>query len=156
MTRNSALADLGAGRLDLYGEFETRPGGAAQLSSTVRYGDGSSCIDPHEPAAMAPLFMQSSGKTAHFEFDPYQESAGDNLRTYCQGPSEEDVVGRSALASADVPPAQLVAPTLRVPISGGSHSFQSGAYGGSRSGEIDIDFVRTALRVKVFRVRVGR
>jgi hypothetical protein len=155
VTRRAALRELRAGRLAVSGDSILADGALARIASSVRHADGSSCTDPGETSPLAPLTVARARKAAHFVLGSSIYDRGNTLRTDCQGPSEDDVLGpKAALATGSVPVTALGAKSLQVKLAAAG-SFRAGAYTGSRSGAIDLRLVRKAARIRVVRVRVS-
>jgi hypothetical protein len=148
------MRELRAGRLAVSGDSIPADGAIARVASSVRYADGTSCTDPGETTPLAFITLSHARKAAHFVFGSSAYDRGNPLRTDCQGPSEDDVLGPKApLATGSVPVSALGARSLDVKL-GAAGSFRTGAYDGSRSGAIDLRLVRKAVRIRVTRLKV--
>src|SRR5690349_16837750 len=153
-TRRSILRDLRAGRLGVGGDGLPRDGAIARISASLHRTDGSTCTDSGETVALPPM-LADGRKSLRIVLGAPELSAGDALRTNCPGPTERDVLGsRGSLAEGSVPSAALTAKELRVHMTPGG-PFETQAYTGSRSGAIDLDLVRTRMRIRVSRMRLG-
>jgi hypothetical protein len=154
-TRREAMRELRSGRLAVSGDSMLPEGALARIVSSVRYPDGSSCVDPGETTALAALTLAHSRSAAHFVLGPADFERGTVVRTDCQGPSEEDVLGsKTPLATASLPVTALGSKSLHVDLTAGG-AFRTGAYTGSRSGAISLQLVLKAMRVGVTRLKIS-
>jgi hypothetical protein len=156
VTRRSEIRELHAGQLRVEGDLFGPEGALAKVAATVRHADGSTCTDPGETLPLGVFEIGGSRKSAHFVLDPPDYSSVDALRTWCQGPSESDVLGSNgSLAAGTVPVTSFGSRSLRVPIVPHG-SFKTSGYSGNRTGELDLNLQLTRTRFLVRRFRVSR
>ncbi len=124
-----------------------------QANATVRESfssPGSNCSDSlyTEPPTVD---SRSTSKGLVLLLDSNDLSpVADTLRTRCPGPSQADVLGAASLAHGSVDFAELGSKTLQV-TAVTSRTFTSGAYTGSRRGQLQLDLGLLWKRVRVVR-----
>jgi hypothetical protein len=153
------MRELRAGHLAVEGDSMLPEGALARIASSIRYPDGSSCTDPGETTPLAVLTGSQARTAARFVLggDDDYEQPSDSLRTECQGPSQDDVLGSSApLAAGSLPVSALGRQALDLKLTA-TGRFSTGAYTGVRSGEIGLHLVhkRTGVRVERFKIAGG-
>jgi hypothetical protein len=152
-TLRSALRELRAGRLAIGGFGSTRPDAVAKVSATFGRPGDATCSDT-TTAVIPPLDLFGGGRAMQFRMDLPDEQVIDELRTRCPGPTETETLARGSLAAGQLPLGELGARTLSVTMSRPG-TFASGAYAGTRSGALDLQLVRTAIKERVSRVPVS-
>jgi len=152
-TLRSALRELRAGRLAIGGFGSTRPDAAAKVSGTFSRPGDATCSDT-TTAVIPPLDLFGGGRAMQFRMDLPNEQVIEELRTRCPGPTETETLARGSLAAGRLPLATLGARSLRVTMSRPG-TFASGAYAGTRSGSLELQLVRTAIKEKVSRIPVS-
>jgi hypothetical protein len=138
----AALADLRAGRLEIYASPYPLAVHDA-VSELLQRPDGTTCTDQTDTKLVvgAPFVPPRRGVVLSLGFNgPFGLGSFDPLRTRCPGPSSTDVLGSSAMATATVPGrapgAGQMTLTFRHP-----GAFTSSGYSGMRGGAATISLV---------------
>jgi len=153
-TRRSAMRELRTGRLGISGDSVLPEGALAKIASNVRYADGTSCADSGETSQLAGLTVAHARRAVHFVLGAEDYERGTLLRSNCQGPVDEDVIGSTTtFASGSVPVSALGAKSLDVKLAAAGR-FSTGAFTGARSGEIALHLVLRSIHFRVERVKV--
>jgi hypothetical protein len=154
-TRRSALAELRAGRLVVFGDVELRQDTLAHVSSTVTRPGDTTCTD----SVTTPFAPFSAFEAAHALQlrlgKPSEELGPDGLRTRCPGPGESDTLARGSLAAGRIGLGRLGVRSLSVTLTRPG-TFASGAYTGTRSGALTLRLVRRRIDERVVRRSLGR
>jgi hypothetical protein len=154
-TRRSAMRELRAGKLGVSGDSVLPEGALARIVSTIRYPDGTSCADPEETTQLSGLGVAYGRTVARFVLGTADYDRGTLLRSDCQGPLDDDVLGSDTpLATGSVPVTALGAKSLDVDLSAAGR-FSSGGYTGTRSGTMALHLVRKSVHFRIERVKVS-
>ncbi len=144
VSRSQALADLHAGRLELFDTFgalsvkETLAesaslGGGGQCTSTASLPVFSGSFGPRRPDRDQLVLASDSGLFATDVMDPF--------RTDCPGPSDGEITGNGPIATAQVTAGELGAPRLSLTFRT-RRVFSGLGYAGRRGGTVVISLTR--------------
>jgi hypothetical protein len=154
-TPRTALADLRAGRLRVFGFAGSAPDAVARVSSTLSRPGDATCTDS-VTTAFPGLDVSAVSRSLGLRLGASDEQGDtDWLRTRCPGPAQSDILAGGALAVGQIGLAALGKRALTVRLSRPG-AFVSGAYRGTRSGALTLRLARRTVRESVRRVRVAR
>ena len=139
-----ALGAVRRGSLPVYADTRVSQGRASVTESvTSPAGTCSDSLFAEQPD----IDVRSNARAVVLLLRSFElGSPGDSIRTRCQGPSQQDVLGRASLAHGSIPLAALGARQLQVR-AGSTRSFSRSGYSGSRSEQL-------VMRLELVRARV--
>ena len=156
VSTRQALADLRRGRLHIDGGGLTpfSPGLATRVAETFTGPDGARCQDASSTRQSQLVLVPGPTRSAGgVSLELYGSFDSAELRTYCPGPTDEDVFGNGPeLAGTSIGFAQLLARHSVVSLSRPG-SFAGVGYVGTRSGALQFSLALERVRARTVEVR---